>query len=117
MGWFQVNKKITFFLFLAVFAWATTFSFAESDPPTNRVSMKKARATALRVAPGKVRDFEFKIRKEKWVYYFKIIGKDHRIHYLVVDAVTGKVISKASDPLPVETKAVPTPSPAPNHKK
>lgn len=86
--------------------------YAQSDPPTRRLPLSQARTIALRKAPGKVRDFEFEVRKNKWVYYFKIAGKDQKWHFISVDAVTGKIVSKIVAPMPVKTPAPPVPSPS-----
>jgi hypothetical protein len=88
-------------LLLLVLTGIPAFLGAEPDPPSRRVPMSQARATALRAAPGKVRDFEFEIHKDRWVYFFKIIGKDRRVHRLFVDAVTGKITAKSSEPMAV----------------
>jgi len=106
-------KKITLLILLLSLgiAQGPAFGADDSGPPTNRVSMQRARSTALRKFPGKVKDFEFEIKKNKWVYYFKIEGKDQQLHHIVVDAVTGKIISKSSEPMAVQAEptAVSTP--------
>ncbi|HEY5037556.1 MAG TPA: PepSY domain-containing protein [bacterium] len=107
-----MKKFISFFLVLSLgLTWVPAFGADDSGPPSDRISMKTARATALRKFPGKVRDFEFEIRKHKWVYFFKIAGKDQKFHNIVVDAVTGKIISKTSEPIPMTTKELVTPTP------
>jgi uncharacterized membrane protein YkoI len=106
-------KKI--FLFLLLFSLGVTggsaFGADDSGPPVDRIPMSKARAIALRKFPGKVRDFEFEIKKDKWVYFFKIAGKDQKFHNIVVDAMTGKITSKTSEPMPMATKGPATPTP------
>ena len=100
-------KKL-FFLFLLVsfgWAWVPAFGADDSGPPSNRVPMKTARAMALRKFPGKVRDFSLEIKKNKWVYFFKIAGKDQKFHNIVVDVMTDKIISNSSEPMPVKAKA------------
>jgi len=104
------------FLFLCLLGLNPVFGADDSAPPIERVSMSQARATALRKVPGKVRDFEFKQRKEKWVYAFKIAGKDQRMHSVVVDALEGKIISKTSEPMPVKSGGSVSPTP-PSSKK
>lgn len=93
-------------LFLALFLAGQVFGSAMDDsaPPIQRLSMKQAKAIALRQAPGKVRDFEFKIWKEKWVYAFRVAGRDKRSHRVIVEAVTGKVLSRSSEPMPQSPK-------------
>ena len=97
-------KKLCWILWLSLFlsGWSPVLGSDDSAPPIERISMKQARATALRKVPGKVRDFEFKQRNNKWVYAFKIAGKDQRMHGVIVDAMEGKIISKTSEPMPVK---------------
>ena len=108
------KKALVLGLVLAWMAFHLGAVLADSDPPTNKIPLSKARAIALRKAPGKVRDFEFEIKNHQWVYFFKIAGKDQKWHFISVDAVTGKVLSKSAAPIPVEmgTSAVPTPTTA-----
>jgi hypothetical protein len=100
-------RKVTLLLLLfsLVVTWVPAFGDDDSGPPSNRVPMKTARAMALRKFPGKVRDFSLEIKKNKWVYFFKIAGKDQKIHNIVVDVMTDKIISKSSEPMPVKAKA------------
>jgi uncharacterized membrane protein YkoI len=110
-----ILKKKALFLWL-VLVWMSLplcTALAESDPPTNKIPLSKARAIALRKAPGKVKDFEFEIKNHKWVYFFKIAGKDQKWHFIAVDAVTGKVLSKSAAPMPVESKVPIASSPTP----
>jgi hypothetical protein len=104
------------FLFLCLLGWSQVWGADDSAPPIERISMSQARATALRKVPGKVRDFEFKQRKDQWVYAFKIAGKDQRMHSVVVDALEGKIISKTSEAMPVKLEALSKPTP-PSPKK
>lgn len=105
------KSSLAVLLVLILFAWVPSSRADDSAPPVNRVSMKQARATSLRKFPGKVKDFEFKQRNDKWVYAFKIAGKDQRIHRIVVDAITGKIISKTSEAMPLERKPAVEPAP------
>ena len=93
-------KKLLLLLLLS-FTWGPAFGADDSGPPVNRVPMSKARASALRKFPGKVRDFELEIKNNKWVYFFKIAGMDQKFHNIVVDVMTGKIISKSSEPMPM----------------
>lgn len=101
------------FLILSLSGWSQAFGADDSAPPIERVSMQQARATALRKVPGKVRDFEFKQRNDKWVYAFKIAGKDQRMHSVIVDALEGKIIFKTSEPMPIKSGALLKPTPPP----
>src|SRR5579863_1874358 len=82
-----IMKSLILFFFLCSLglAWKPAFGADDSGPPVDRVPMSKARATALRKFPGKVRDFELEIKNDKWVYFFKIAGKDQKFHNIVVD--------------------------------
>ncbi|GEM_PF-4194717 len=104
--------SLVILMFLVNFALVPSVRPDDSAPPVDRVSMKQARATALRKSPGKVKDFEFKQKNDKWVYAFKIAGKDQRLHFIIVDALTGKITSKTSEPMPSppagSIKATPT---------
>ncbi len=104
-------KKLLLLLLLG-FMWGSAFGADDSGPPVNRIPMSKARATALRKFPGKVRDFELEIKNNKWVYFFKIAGKDQKLHNIVVDVMTGKIISKSSESMPETPKNFPTATPA-----
>jgi hypothetical protein len=108
-------KRLFYFFMLIAFCstWVPLFGADDSGPPVNRVPMKTARAMALRKFPGKVKDFELEIKKDKWVYFFKIAGKDQKFHNIVVDAMTGKIISKSSEPMPVTPAVTIEPTPLP----
>ncbi len=96
-------KKILLLLLLS-FAWGSALGADDSGPPVNRVPMSKARSAALRKFPGKVRDFELEIKNDKWVYFFKIAGKDQKFHSIVMDVMTGKIIYKSIEPMPMTNK-------------
>lgn len=103
----MTKLSLILLLFLSLGVLVPPAGADDSAPPIERVSMQQARATVLRKIPGKVRDFELKQKSDKWVYAFKIAGKDMRIHYVIVDALTGKIISKTSEliriPTPVDS--------------
>ena len=109
-------RKVTLLLLLLSlgFSWGPAFGDDDSGPPSNRVPMKTARAMALRKFPGKVRDFSLEIKKNKWVYFFKIAGKDQKFHNIVVDVMTDKIISKSSEPMPNAPKESAKPTPLAN---
>ena len=100
-------KKIFFVVLLGLVLLTQVREVRSDDsaPPVERVSMRQARSTAIRKVPGKIRDFEFIQRKNKWVYAFKIAGKDQRLHHVIVDALTGKIVFKTSEPIPAVKKA------------
>lgn len=106
------KKTLIFWLALGLMTMNLAVAVAESDPPTHKIPLSRARVIALHKAPGKVKDFEFEIKNHKWVYFFKIAGKDQKWHFISVDAVTGKIASKSAAPMPAKSNAsaVPTPT-------
>ena len=97
---FRGKWKNLLWVMLAAWLAIPVVALSQADPPANRISLKKARAIALRKCPGKVRNYEFKPHKDKWVYFFKILDKKQAANYLYIDAVTGKVVTRFSDPAP-----------------
>lgn len=61
-----------------------------------RISMPAARATALRLAPGKIIASEYEREGGGWRYTFDIQQKN-RIQEIGIDAMTGKVIENKSE--------------------
>lgn len=59
--------------------------------PASKLGMAKARAIALKVAPGKVQKAEYEKEGGGWRYSFDI-RQGNRIHEIGVDAHTGKIV-------------------------
>lgn len=64
---------------------------ASKAPPKPRLSMAAARAIALKIAPGRVKDAEYEFEKGGWRYSFDI-AQGSKIHEVGVDAMTGKIV-------------------------
>ena len=114
-------KKLLWVL-TAVWFVVPVLGLGQTDPPMERIPLKKARSIALRKCPGKVKNYEFKPYKNKWVYFFKILDKKQAANYLYIDAVTGKIVTRFSDPAPkpkpTEIQLIPAQAtPAPKGKK
>lgn len=69
-------------------------AIAAQKPPKPKLSMQQARAIALKLAPGKVKDAEYEYEDDIWRYSFDI-AQGKRIHEIGVDAMTGKIIEDA----------------------
>lgn len=78
-----MTKKIA-----AVLLLTTVTGFAAPKP---KITMKQARATALKAAPGKIKSEELENEKGKLIYSFDIATRSG-ITEVNVDAITGKVI-------------------------
>lgn len=92
-------------LIIAMAGLATTASVAATSAsaaslarkvPAAKLSMAQARATALRVAPGKVIKSEYEKEGGAWRYSFDIRQKNH-IQEIGVNAMTGKIVENKSE--------------------
>ena len=68
-----------------------------------KITMKEARATALKEAPGKVKESELEREDGKVIYSFDIQTKEG-IKEIQVDAVTGKVLKVETETAEQEAK-------------
>ncbi|HET8613753.1 MAG TPA: PepSY domain-containing protein [Sphingomonas sp.] len=65
---------------------------AQAGSPAHAgIGMAKARAIALKVAPGTIKDAEYEKENGGWRYSFDI-AQGSRIHEVGVDAFTGKIV-------------------------
>ena len=64
--------------------------------PTPKVSMKNARAMALKLAPGRIKSSEYEKEGGIWRYSFDIQQKGH-IQEIGIDAMTGKVVENSNE--------------------
>ena len=64
--------------------------------PTPKISMKHARAMALKLAPGSIKSSEYEKEGGVWRYSFDIQQKGH-IQEIGVDAMTGKVVENSNE--------------------
>lgn len=91
------NKKFLrwgAFLLVAAFLSAPALVLADPKPPKNVISMKKARAIAMKVQKGKIKDEELEFENKIWIYSFEILAKDKKIHEINVDSLTGKIVEQ-----------------------
>jgi uncharacterized membrane protein YkoI len=81
--------RLTIVMMLAALVPAT--GAAAARPPHARITMARARAIALKAAPGKVVDAEYEKEAGAWRYSFDI-RQGKRIHEIGVSAMTGKIV-------------------------
>jgi hypothetical protein len=79
-----------FFCFVAAFTISGAVFGA--NPPKNRISESKAKSIALREAPGTVTSTELEFERKQWVYSFDIRGADRKIHEVLVNAQSGRIV-------------------------
>ncbi len=86
---------------LAAVLALTTAATAFAAP---KLTMKDARAIALKKAPGTVKSSEYEHEKGRWVYSFDIVTKEPGVTEVLVDANTGKIIEVTQES-PAQEKA------------
>lgn len=64
--------------------------------PTPKIAMADARATALKLAPGKMISAEYEREDGVWRYSFDIQQQGH-VQEVGIDAMTGKVVENKSE--------------------
>jgi uncharacterized membrane protein YkoI len=84
-------RKITTTFAFATLLTAGAFA-ATTTKPHPKISMKEARAIALKTAPGTVKSEELENEKGKWIYSFDIATSKTDITEVNVDAMNGKVV-------------------------
>jgi uncharacterized membrane protein YkoI len=62
--------------------------------PAHKIGMAKAKAIALKAAPGKIVESDFEKENGGWRYSFDI-RQGKRIHEIGVDAYTGKIVENS----------------------
>lgn len=62
--------------------------------PAQKIGMAKAKAIALKAAPGKIVESDFEKENGGWRYSFDI-RQGQRIHEIGVDAYTGKIVESS----------------------
>ncbi len=67
---------------------------AAHGPPAQKIGMAKAKAIALKAAPGKVVESDFEKENGAWRYSFDI-RQGQRTHEIGVDAYTGKIVESS----------------------
>lgn len=81
---------------LAVASALAMASSAMAKPPAPQISMAKARAAALRLAPGKIMSSEYEKEGGIWRYSFDIQQSGH-VQEIGIDGRTGKVVENKSE--------------------
>ncbi len=110
------------FMLVSLFAVSSVFTFANTrDTKTaaktstkaakssraakrSEVTLAKARATALKRAPGKVESEELETEKGMRVYSFDIRNKKGTITEIWVSAKTGKIVHRSTENAKAEAK-------------
>jgi uncharacterized membrane protein YkoI len=64
--------------------------------PAPKISMTQARATALKLAPGKITSSEYEFEGGGWRYSFDIQQKGH-VQEIGIDGQTGKIVENKSE--------------------
>lgn len=69
---------------------------ASTHPPKPRISMAKARAMALKLAPGKIMSSEYEKEGGVWRYSFDI-QQPGNVQEIGIDGQTGKIVENKSE--------------------
>ncbi len=67
-----------------------------ATPPAPKISKAQARAIALKLAPGKIKEGEYEYERGAWRWSFDIQMPGH-IQEIGVDAQTGKVVENSNE--------------------
>lgn len=67
-----------------------------ASAPVPKISMKAARATALKLAPGKLISSEYEKEGAGWRYSFDIQQRGH-VQEIGIDGRTGKIVENKSE--------------------
>jgi len=79
---------------LPLFAALVALPLAAHAGQPQRISQAKARAIALKVAPGKIVESDYEKENGGWRYSFDI-RQGKRTHEVGVDAFTGKIVESS----------------------
>lgn len=77
-------------------ALASVSPAVAADGPQPAISMAKARAMALRLAPGRIISSEYEKEGGIWRYSFDIQQKSH-VQEIGIDGQTGRVVENKSE--------------------
>lgn len=92
-------------LYITIAALLTTFSGPQLYAAVrSKISMKTAKAIAMKKVPGTIKSSEYEHEQGADVYSFDILGKDSVIHEVLVNAHTGKIISTKVESAAQEAK-------------
>lgn len=90
-------------ILIAVTLFFTAQVFA-AGPPKNIISIEQAKKIALSRVSGAVKSSELEFEKNQWVYSFDLIGYDQKIHEIMVNAKSGKIVSNTIESAEAEAK-------------
>src|SRR5436309_10544276 len=88
----DLMKQKSIAAFIAAVALSTV-SFAATSTTKPKITMEKARAIALKKAPGKVKSEELENEHGKLIYSFDIATSAKGITEVNVDAMNGKIVA------------------------
>lgn len=88
-----MRKPLYICALAALVAFAPTLS---AKPPRPAISMAKAKAMALKLAPGRIISSEYEKEGGVWRYSFDIQQRDH-IQEIGIDGMTGRVVENKSE--------------------
>lgn len=86
-------KLTSYFLILILILSTPTFVQANEKPPQGIISKATAQKIASGAQEGKIQASELEQENQKWLYSIEIHSKDHQIHEINVDALSGQVLS------------------------
>ena len=88
----NMYRKITTAFAFATIVTCGAFAATTAKPPHMKITIAQARATALKKAPGTVKNEELENEKGKWIYSFDIATSKTGVTEVNVDAMNGKVV-------------------------
>ena len=83
---------------------STAVAVAEPKAPKDVIGLEKATAIAMKTASGKLESSELEFEKGQWVYSFDIRGEDQKIHEVLVNSQSGKIVSNKTESAAEEAK-------------
>jgi uncharacterized membrane protein YkoI len=84
-----VKNKI---LIIPIFIFNLNVASAAKDP-VNLILRSSAEDIAIKATPGKVKSSKIEIVSDLWVYSFDILGRDSKMHRILINAESGKVVN------------------------
>ena len=79
-------------------------SALHAEPAKPKLSMEQATAIATKKVAGDVKSSEFEHEMGQDVYSFDIVGSDKKIHEVLVNANSGKIVSNKIESAAKEAK-------------
>jgi competence protein ComGC len=75
-----------------------------NTPKKGEMTMEKAQEIALNKIKGNIRSSEYEFEKGQNVYSFDIDGSDGKIHEILINAKSGKIVSNTIESAAKENK-------------